>query len=154
MTSPIEKLREYGYELPKPNPPVASYVAVTRSGNLLYISGQLSTDEYGVVAGRLGDTMNVVQGANAAERSALNVLAHVVHTAGVPLERVARILKITVLVAATADFTEHHLVANGASELLVAALGDTGKHARAAFGVPSLPLGAAVEIDAIVEVEG
>lgn len=152
MTSPIEKLREYGYELPAPKAPVANYVPVARSGNILYVSGQISSNEHGVVTGLLGETMNVVQGGNAAELAALNVLSQIVHMGGVPLEEVKRLLKITVLVASTADFTEQHLVANGASNLLVGVLGDKGKHARAAFGVASLPFGAAVEIEAIVEV--
>jgi len=152
MTSPIEKLREYGYELPAPKAPVASYVPVTRSGSTLYVSGQISANDQGVVTGLLGDTMNVVQGGNAAELSAVNVLSQIVHSAGIPLEEVKRILKITVLVASAPDFTEQHLVANGASNLLVTVLGDKGKHARAAFGVAALPLGAAVEIEAVVEV--
>lgn len=152
MTDPIQKLREYGYELPAPKAPVASYVPVTRSGNLLYISGQISTGENGVVEGRLGDTMNVQQGGNAAELAILNVLSHIVHSAGVPLTDVKKILKLTVLVCSDNEFTEQHLVANGASNLLVGILGDKGKHARAAFGVTSLPFGAAVEIDAVVEV--
>jgi enamine deaminase RidA (YjgF/YER057c/UK114 family) len=152
MTSPIEKLRELGYELPAAKAPVANYVPVTRSGNLLYVSGQISSNEQGVVTGLLGETMNVVQGANAAELAALNVLAQIVHVGGVQLQDIKRILKITVLVASTPDFTEQHLVANGCSNLLVGVLGDNGKHARAAFGVASLPFGAAVEIDAVVEV--
>lgn len=152
MTSPLEKLREYGYELPAPKAPVASYVPVIRSGNLLYVSGQISSNDQGVVTGLLGDTMNVVQGGNAAELAALNVLSQIVHSAGIPLEDIKRILKITVLVASTPDFTEQHLVANGGSNLLVGVLGDKGKHARAAFGVAALPLGAAVEIEAVVEV--
>ena len=152
MTSSIEKLRQYGYELPTPKAPVANYVPVARSGSILYVSGQISSNEHGVVTGLLGDTMNVVQGANAAELAALNVLSQIVHIGGVPLDEIKRLLKITVLVASTADFTEQHLVANGASNLLVGVLGDKGKHARAAFGVTSLPFGAAVEIEAVVEV--
>ncbi|KKB11188.1 endoribonuclease [Devosia geojensis] len=154
MTSPIEKLREYGYELPAPKPPVASYVPVVRTGNLVYVSGQISSNEFGVVQGLLGDTMNVVQGGNAAELAALNILAQLVHIGGIRLEDITRVVKLTVLVASTPEFTEQHLVANGASNLLVGVLGDKGKHARAAFGVTSLPLGAAVEIDAVVEVAG
>ena len=152
MTSPTEKLREYGYELPAPKAPVASYVSVNRSGNLLFVSGQISSNEQGVVTGLLGENMNVVQGGNAAELAALNVLSQIVHAAGVPLEEIKRIVKVTVLIASTPDFTEQHLVANGCSNMLVAILGDKGKHARAAFGVASLPFGAAVEIEAIVEV--
>lgn len=152
MTDPIQKLREYGYELPAPKAPVASYVPVTRSGNLLYVSGQISSGEAGVIQGRLGDTMNVVQGGNAAELAAINVLSQIVHSAGIPLHEIKKVLKLTVLVCSDPEFTEQHLVANGASNLIVGVLGDKGKHARAAFGVTSLPLGAAVEIDAVVEV--
>lgn len=153
MTTPIEKLREYGYELPLPNPPIASYVPVTRIGNILYVSGQISSTDDGVVTGLLGDTMNVVQGGNAAELAALNVLSQIVHTGGVDLSRVKRVLKLTVFVASTPDFFEHHLVANGASNLIVRVLGDKCKHARSAIGLAALPLGAAVEVEAIVEVE-
>lgn len=152
MSTAIERLREYGYELPMPKPPTASYVPVTRSGNVLYIAGQISSSPDGVVTGRLGDNMNVVQGGNAAELAAVNVLAHVVHTAGVQLEDVKRVLKLTVFVASAPDFYEQHLVANGGSNLIIGVLGDKGKHARSAFGVAALPLGAAVEIEAIVEV--
>lgn len=153
MTTPIEKLREYGYELVRPTPPVASYVPVTRSGNLLFVSGQISSNENGVVTGKLGETMNVVQGGNAAELAAVKILSEIVFSAGVELTSIRRVLKLTVLVASTGEFTEHHLVANGASNLLVGVLGDKGKHARAAFGVAALPLGAAVEVEAIFEVE-
>lgn len=153
MTTPIEKLREHGYELPRPKPPVASYVPVTRSGNTLYISGQISANEQGPITGRLGENMNVVQGGNAAELAAVNLLSQIVHTAGVDLTSVKQVLKLTVYVASTPEFTEHHLVANGASNLIVGVLGDRGKHARAAVGMSALPLGAAVEVDAIVEVE-
>ena len=152
MNDPIEKLREYGYELPAPKPPVASYVPVTRSGNLIYVSGQISSDANGPVQGRLGDNMNVVQGGNAAELCAVNIMAQVVHMAGIPLHEIKQVLKLTVLVASDPSFTEQHLVANGASNLFVGVLGDKGKHARAAFGVAALPFGAAVEIDAVIEV--
>ena len=153
MTTPIEKLRELGYELPRPRPPVASYVPVVRSGNLLYVSGQISSNDQGVVEGTLGDTMNVVQGGNAAELAAIKILSEIVYSGGVELAAIKRFVKLTVLVASASDFTDQHLVANGASNLLVAVLGEKGKHARAAFGVVALPLGAAVEIEAIVEVE-
>jgi len=153
MPTPTEKLREYGYELVAPNPPVASYVPITRSGNLLFVSGQISSDANGVMEGLLGSTMNVVQGGNAAELAAVKILSEVVYSAGVDLSAIKRVLKLTVLVASTPEFTEHHLVANGASNLIVGVLGDKGKHARAAFGVVALPLGAAVEVEAIIEVE-
>lgn len=154
MTSPLDKLREYGYELPRPKPPVASYIPVTRTGNIIYISGQISSTEAGPVVGKLGDTMNVVQGGNAAELAAVNFLSQIVYSAGVDLAQVKKVLKLTVFVASTPDFTEHHLVANGASNLIVGVLGDKGKHARSAVGMAGLPLGAAVEVEGIVEVEG
>jgi len=152
MTTAIEKLRQYGYELPAAKAPVASYLPIVRTGNLIYVSGQISTGENGVVEGKLGETMNVVQGGNAAELAAVNVLAQIVHNGGVDLDHVKRVVKLTVFVASTPEFTEHHLVANGGSNLIVGVLGDKGKHARAAFGVAALPFGAAVEIEAIVEV--
>ncbi len=152
MTTPIEKLRAYGYDLVRPTPPVASYIPVTRTGNLLFISGQISSNENGPVTGILGDNMNVVQGGNAAELAAVKVLSEIVYSGGVELTQIKKILKLTVFVASTPEFTEQHLVANGASNLIVGVLGDAGKHARAAIGMASLPLGAAVEVEAIVEV--
>lgn len=154
MTSPIEKLREYGYELPVPKPPAASYIPATRTGNIIYISGQISSTEEGPVTGRLGDTMNVVQGGNAAELCAVNLLSQIVHGAGVELTEVKKILKLTVFVSSAPDFYEQHLVANGASNLLVGVLGEKGRHARSAIGMASLPLNAAVEVEGIIEVEG
>jgi enamine deaminase RidA (YjgF/YER057c/UK114 family) len=153
MSTPIEKLRDLGYTLPQPKAPVASYVPVTRVGNLLYVSGQISiTADDVVIEGRLGENMNVVQGANAAELCAVNLLSQIVHTAGVKLEDVKQIVKITAFVASAPDFAEQHLVANGGSNLLIGVLGDKGRHARSAIGVAGLPRGAAVEIEAIVEV--
>jgi enamine deaminase RidA (YjgF/YER057c/UK114 family) len=152
MTTPLQKLREYGYELPSARPPAASYAPVVRSGNLLYVSGQISTNDAGVVEGRLGENMNVVQGGNAAELCAVNILAQIVSNGGVPLEDIKRVVKLTVLVASTPEFFEQHLVANGASNLIVGVLGDKGKHARAAYGVTSLPFGAAVEVEAVIEI--
>jgi enamine deaminase RidA (YjgF/YER057c/UK114 family) len=153
MTTPLEKLRQYGYELPMPKAPVASYVPITRVGNLIYVSGQISigSDDV-VVTGSLGETMNVVQGGNAAELCAVNILAQLVHNAGVRLEDIKQIVKLTVFVSSAPDFTEQHLVANGGSNLIIGVLGDKGKHARSAIGVAGLPRGAAVEIEAIVEV--
>ncbi len=153
MTTPLDKLREYGYELPMPKAPVATYVPVTRVGNIVYVSGQISTGDNGVVTGRLGENMNVVQGGNAAELAAINMLSQVVHTAGVDLQKVRKVVKLTVFVASAPDFTEQHLVANGVSNLLVGVLGDKGKHARSAVGVAALPFGAAVEVEGIFEVD-
>jgi enamine deaminase RidA (YjgF/YER057c/UK114 family) len=122
-------------------------------GNLLYISGQISiTADDVVVEGSLGETMNVVQGGNAAELCAVNLLAQIVHTANVSLEDVKRIVKLTVFVNSAPNFAEQHLVANGCSNLLIGVLGDKGRHARSAIGVAGLPRNAAVEAEAIVEV--
>jgi len=153
MTTPIEKLRAYGYELTRPTPPVATYVPVVRSGNTLYVSGQISSSADGPVTGLLGENMNVQQGSNAAELAAVKVLSEIVYSGGIELTQIKRVLKLTVFVASTAQFGEQHLVANGASNLIVGVLGDAGRHARAAFGVSALPLGAAVEVEAIVEIE-
>lgn len=144
------RLKALGYELPKPVAPLAAYIPVTRSGNLLFVSGQLSTGTDGLVTGHLGKDLDVAAGQKAAELCAVNILGQI--AALTPLENVTSILKLTVLVASTPEFSEQHLVANGASELLINVLGDAAKHARAAFGVAALPLGAAVEIDAVVEI--
>ena len=152
MTTPLDKLREYGYELPPARPPAASYVPVVRTGNIVYISGQISSSNGEAVQGLLGDTMNVVQGGNAAELAAVNFLSQIVSNAGVPLEDVKKVIKLTVFVASTPEFSEQHLVANGASNLIIGVLGDKGRHARSAIGVASLPLGAAVEVEGIIEV--
>jgi len=153
MTTPLERLRQYGYELPQPKAPVASYIPVRRVGNVIYVSGQISIDANDeVIEGRLGDNMNVVQGGNAAELCAVNVLAQLVHSANVRLEDITQVVKLTIFVASAPDFHDQHLVANGGSNLIIGVLGDKGKHARSAIGVPGLPRGAAVEIEAIVEV--
>lgn len=153
MTTPIERLRKYGYELPQPKAPVASYVPIRRVGNIIYVSGQISIDASDIVMeGLLGETMNVVQGGNAAELCAVNVLAQLVHSANVRLEDIVQMVKLTIFVASAQGFHDQHLVANGGSNLIIGVLGDKGKHARSAIGVPGLPRGAAVEIEAIVEV--
>ncbi|WP_196258535.1 RidA family protein [Pelagibacterium limicola] len=146
-----QKLASLGYALPKPVAPLAAYVPVTRSGNLLFVSGQLSIGPDGLVTGHLGKDLDVAAGQKAAELCAVNILGQIASVT--PLEKVASILKLTVLVASAPDFSDQHLVGNGASELFIKVLGDAAKHARAAFGVAALPLGAAVEIDAIVEIK-
>ncbi|WP_417581906.1 RidA family protein [Pelagibacterium sp.] len=146
-----QKLNDLGYTLPTPASPAASYVPVRQSGKLLFVSGQISQGADGIVKGCLGKDVDVQTGQRAAELCAINILAHV--NTVVPLSRIKAIQKLTVLVASTPDFNEQHIVANGASDLFIKLLDDTGKHARAAFGVASLPLGAAVEIDAIIEIE-
>lgn len=146
-----QKLNDLGYTLPTPAAPAASYVPVRQSGKLLYVSGQISADADGVVKGRLGEDMDVAAGQKAAALCAVSILAQVNQVTA--LSNIKAIQKLTVLVASTPEFYEQHLVANGASDLFIKLLDDKGKHARAAFGVASLPLGAAVEIDAIIEIE-
>jgi len=146
-----DKLAELGYALSKPPAPAATYVPVTRIGNTLFVSGQVSTGPNGLIKGTLGKTMSTAEGQKAAAQCAVNILSQIAFNADVPLGKV-RMVKLTVLVSSTPDFIEHHIVGNGASDLLVAVLGDNGRHARAAFGVAALPTGAAVEVEAVAEV--
>ncbi|MCW6532210.1 RidA family protein [Sphingomonas lycopersici] len=152
MTERIDrKLAELGLSLPEAAAPVAAYVPTVLSGNLLHISGQLPFKDGKVVTGRLGEGLSVEEGQDAAQRCALMLVAQVKAAIG-DLGRVKRIVKLGVFINSHGDFTDQPKVANGASELMVALFGDAGKHARSAVGVPVLPLGAAVEVDAIVEV--
>ena len=152
MTTHIDrKLEELGLTLPAAAAPVASYVPAVLAGGLLHISGQLPFKDGQVVTGRLGDGVSLEQGQDAARACALMLVAQMKAALG-DLSRVTRIVKLGVFVNSHADFTDQPKVANGASDLMVALFGDAGKHARAAVGVPALPLGAAVEVDAIVEV--
>lgn len=152
MTDRIDStLAELGLELPHAAAPIAAYVPVVEAGGLLHVSGQLPFRDGAVVTGRLGDGTTVEDGQDAAQRCALMVVAQIKAHLGT-LERVTRVVKLGVFVNSTADFTDHPKVANGASELMVKLFGDAGKHARAAVGVAALPLGAAVEVDAIVEI--
>ena len=149
-----QRLAELGLTLPQPAAPVASYVPAVLSGNLLYLSGQISFAEDGsLITGRLGEDMDLEAGQAAARQCGLMVLAQVKAALG-SLDRVARIVKLGVFVNSAADFTDQPKVANGASDLMQQVFGEAGRHARSAVGVPTLPLGVAVEIDAIVEVRG
>ncbi len=154
MTSPIEqKLADLGVVLPTPTPPLANYVPVVGSGKLLFISGQVSIDAAGkVITGKLGGGVDIETGRAAAKLCAINILAQAKAALG-DLEKIRRLVKINVFVASAPGFAEQHLVANGASDLLAEVLGERGKHARAAVGMAALPLNAAVEIDAVIEVE-
>lgn len=149
--TPEQKINELGFELPEPVAPLASYIPVQRTGNLLHISGQLPMDSEGLRKGTLGDNVGVEEAQKAAQICALNILGQI-KAFGVDLGDIKQVIKLGVFVACTDTFIEHHLVANGASNLIGEILGEKGKHARAAVGVPSLPLGAMVEIEAIVEI--
>jgi enamine deaminase RidA (YjgF/YER057c/UK114 family) len=153
MGETIEKrLADLGVALPAAAAPAANYVPFARSGNLLFTAGQLPLKDGKLQAsGLLGRDLDTAAGAEAAKLCAINILAQAKAALG-DLEKIARVVKITVFVASTPDFTEQHLVANGASDFLAAALGERGKHARAAVGMASLPLNAAVEVEAIIEI--
>lgn len=146
------RLRELGLELPAAPAPVANYVPYLISGDHLYVSGQISKAADGtLIAGRVGDTASVETGIEAAKACALNILAQAQAALG-SLDRVTQLVRLTGFVSSGPDFTDHPKVINGASDLMVAVLGDKGRHTRAAVGVSSLPVGAAVEIDAIFSV--
>ena len=145
------KLAELGLTLPVAAAPVAAYVPVVITGGLVYVSGQVSFVDGVLVKGRLGEDMSLEQGIAAAQGCGLMILAQLKAALG-SLDRVERVVKLGAFINSASDFTDQPKVANGASELMVAVFGEAGKHARAAVGVPSLPLGCAVEVDAIVAV--
>ncbi|MCP8890229.1 RidA family protein [Sphingomonas faeni] len=152
MTDRIDrKLEELGLTLPQAAAPVASYVPTVLANGMLHISGQLPFKDGTLVTGRVGDGVSLEDAQEAAKLCALMLVAQMKAALGT-LGRVERIVKLGVFVNSTGDFTDQPKVANGASDLMVALFGDAGKHARSAVGVPVLPLGAAVEIDAIVQV--
>jgi enamine deaminase RidA (YjgF/YER057c/UK114 family) len=152
MPTPEERLQELGVSLPAPAVPVAAYVPCVRTGNLVYVSGQVPmVDGKPSHLGHLGDDVDLEDGRAAARTCAVNVLAALKAELG-ELSRVRRIVKVTGFVAATPGFTDMPQVVNAASELFGEVFGDAGRHARAAVGVAALPLGVPVEVEAIVEV--
>jgi enamine deaminase RidA (YjgF/YER057c/UK114 family) len=143
----LRRLEERGLGLPPAPAPVATYVAVRRSGSLAFVAGQVPiVDGQLLHPGRLAASVSVEMGQEAARHAALQALSALRHELGGSLDRVSRIVQLSVFVAADPDFIEHATVANGASDLLVELLGDDGRHARATVGVASLPLGASVEV--------
>jgi enamine deaminase RidA (YjgF/YER057c/UK114 family) len=147
------RLAELGLTLPQAAAPVASYVPAVESGRMLHISGQISFDEDGsIVKGRLGEDMDLESGQRAARRCGIMLLAQIQAALG-SLDRVERIVKLGVFVNSAPSFTDQPKVANGASELMQQVFGEAGRHARSAVGVAVLPLGVAVEVDAIVAVK-
>ena len=146
------RLKELGVEqLPTPAAPAANYVPYVVSGNMLYISGQLPVKDGAVVKGILGKDTSIEQGQEAAKLCALSILAQANAALAGQLERIVQCTKLGVFVTSTPEFTDQPKVANGASDFLVGALGNAGKHARFAVGVAALPFGAAVEVDAVFE---
>ena len=153
MTESIEsRLAALGITLPQPAAPAANYVPYTLSGSLLIISGQLPMGPNGLeYKGRLGREIDLEAGKAAARLCAINILAQAKAALGGDLSRLRRCLRLGGFVNATEDFTEHPAVINGASDLIAAAMGEAGRHARAATGAGSLPFGATVEVDAMFE---
>ena len=145
------RLAELGITLPEPVAPVASYVPVVVAGGLAHVAGQVSIIGGERPNGRLGEDLTLAQGIEGARACGLMILAQLKAALG-SLDRVERIVKLGAFVNSTPDFIDQPKVANGASELMVEVFGEAGKHARSAVGVPSLPLGVAVEVDAIVAV--
>jgi enamine deaminase RidA (YjgF/YER057c/UK114 family) len=147
-----DKLKSLNITLPAVGTPAAAYVPFVRTGNLVFLSGHLAKKDGAVIVGQLGKNVTTEEGKLAARAIAIDLMGTLQAAVG-DLGRVKRIVKLMSLVNSTADFTEHHLVTNGASELLVEVFGDAGKHARSAFGVAQIPMGACVEIEMIAEVE-
>ncbi len=152
MTTVEQRLSQLGLKLPDAPQPVANYVPFLISGDQLFISGQIAKDATGqVLTGLLGAGVSIEDGQAAAKASALSLLAQAKAALG-DLERVVQVLRLTGFVASTPEFADHPKIINGASDLLVAVLGDAGRHTRSAVGVSSLPLGTCVEIDAILRI--
>lgn len=151
--SVYEKIESLSITLPPLTAPVAAFVPYARSGNMLFVSGHIAKTNGKPWVGKLGRDLTTEQGKSAARSVAIDLLG-TLHGALGDLERVARIVRLMVLVNSDPAFTEQHLVANGASELLLDVFGDKGKHTRAAFGVTQIPYGSCVEIELLAEITG
>lgn len=150
---PIDaRLAELGITLPDAPPPAANYVPFVVTGSLVHVSGQISQGTGGLIRGRLGADLTVDEGAAAARSCAISLLAQLRKALGGDWSRLVRAVKLTGFVNSTADFTDQPKVVNGASDLLVAVLGEAGRHARSAVSAVSLPLGVAVEVEGIFEI--
>lgn len=147
-----QRLTDMGVTLPNAPTPVANYVPYVVTGNLVHVSGQISQTAGGQIKGRLGLDMDIAAGAGAARACAISLLAQVRSACGGDFGRVVRAVKLTGFVNSTADFTDQPKVINGASDFLVAVMGDAGRHARSAVSAASLPFGVAVEIEGIFEI--
>ena len=147
-----DNLKKMNLKLPKAPDPVGSYIATKTSNKLLFISGQISMDENGnLIKGKLGKDLNTDKGYQAAQRCALSIIAQAKKACGDDLSKIKSCIKLTGFVNSTEDFIEQPKVINGASDIIAKIFGDFGKHTRAAVSVNSLPLGVAVEVDAIFE---
>ena len=147
-----ENIKKFNIMLPNAPDPVGSYVATKVVGNLLYVSGQVSTNEKGeFIKGKVGKELNVEEGYEAAKRCALNIVSQAKKACGNDLSKIKSCAKLTGYVNSTDDFTEQPKIINGASDLITSIFGDSGKHTRAAVSTNSLPLGVAVEVDAVFE---
>jgi enamine deaminase RidA (YjgF/YER057c/UK114 family) len=154
MAGQIEaKLAELGITLPVPMAPLANYVPAVVTGNLVFVSGQLpAVDGKIAVTGKVGQDMNIDQGKAAARQCFINVLVHLKAACGGDLDRVRRVVRLGGFIAASAYFTDHAQVMNGASDLAVSVFGEAGRHVRTTIGVPALPLDAPVEVDGVFEI--
>lgn len=152
MSKVEERLKAIGVELPQPVAPVANYVPFVRTGNLVHISGQISLDAAGGIRGTVGVDVDLETAQKAARLCGVNLLAQMKAACDGDLDRVVRVVKLGGFVQAGPDFIDIPKVVNGCSDLMVEALGDAGRHARSAVGVYKLPLGFAVEVDAVVEI--
>ena len=152
MSQVEQRLRELGIELPSPIAPVANYVPFVVSGNLLHISGQISTDASGGIKGTVGVDVDLETAVKAARICGINLLTQMKIACEGDLDRVRRVVKLGGFVQAGPDFIDIPKVINGCSDLMVEVFGDAGRHARSAVGVYRLPLGFAVEVDAVVEI--
>jgi enamine deaminase RidA (YjgF/YER057c/UK114 family) len=146
-----DKLKALGITLPAVAAPAAAYMPFVQTGNLVFLSGHLAKKDGQVIVGQLGKNVTTEEGKAAARAIAIDLMG-TLHAAVGDLNKIKRIVKVMSLVNSAGDFTEHHLVTNGCSELLGEVFGDAGKHARSAFGVAQIPLGACVEIELIAEV--
>ena len=150
--SVYEKLKALNIELPAVSAPAAAYVMYAQTGNTVFLSGHIAKKDGKVWAGKLGESLSTEEGKAAAHSIAIDLLA-TLHAHTGDLNKVKRVVKLMSLVNSTLTFTEQHIVTNGASELIADVFGEKGKHARSAFGVAQIPLGACVEIELIAEVE-
>ncbi len=146
------RLAELGVTLPDAPAPAANYVPWVRTGNLLFVSGQISANAGGFIVGKLGDNMSAEDGADAAKSCAISLLAQVKAGCDGDIERLVRVVKLVGFVNSTSDFGDQPKVINGCSDFMVEALGDKGRHSRSAVSAASLPFGVAVEIEGIFEI--